>query len=91
MVKLRNCSGVVRMRTRFGVSLSGAAYFNNVTISRNIIGASLSEPHIDELNVRNLYTIIIIIIIIMVRTSPARRYRDCTGVRDIFQHDLEAA
>ena len=52
-----------------------------------IIGASLSEPHIDELNVRNLY----IIIIIMVRTSPARRYRDCTGVRDIFQHDLEAA
>ena len=55
-----------------------------------IIGASLSEPHIDELNVRNLY-IIIIIIIIMVRTSPARRYRDCTGVRDIFQHDLEAA
>ena len=58
-----------------------------------IIGASLSEPHIDELNVRNLYIIIIIIIIIiiMVRTSPARRYRDCTGVRDIFQHDLEAA
>ena len=55
-----------------------------------IIGASLSEPHIDELNVRNLY-IIIIIIIIMVRTSPARRYRDCTGVCDIFQHDLEAA
>ena len=54
-----------------------------------IIGASLSEPHIDELNVRNLY--IIIIIIIMVRTSPARRCRDCTGVRDIFQHDLEAA
>ena len=47
-----------------------------------IIGASLSEPHIDELNVRNLYIII---------TSPARRYRDCTGVRDIFQHDLEAA
>ena len=26
----------------------------------------------------------------MVRPSPARRYRDCTGVRDIFQHDLEA-
>ena len=26
-----------------------------------IIGASLSEPHIDELNVRNLYIIIIII------------------------------
>ena len=58
-----------------------------------IIGASLSEPHIDELNVRNLYIIIIIIIIIiiMVRTSPARRCRDCTGVRDIFQHDLAAA
>ena len=59
--------------------------------ARAIVGASLSEPHIDELNVRNLYIIIIIIIIIMVRTSPARRYRDCTGVRDIFQHDLEAA
>ena len=60
--------------------------------SHIIIGASLSESHIDELNVRNLYIIIIIIIIIiMVRTSPARRYRDCTGVRDIFQHDLEAA
>ena len=55
------------------------------------IGASLSEPHIDELNVCNLYIIIIIIIIIMVRPSPARRYRDCTGVRDIFQYDLEAA
>ena len=27
----------------------------------NIIGASLSEPHIDELNVHNLYNIIIII------------------------------
>ena len=50
-----------------------------------IIGAGLSEPLIDELNVRNLY------IIIMVRPSPARRYRDYTGVRDIFQHDLEAA
>ena len=60
------------------------------TSGSSIVGASLSEPHIDELNVRNLY-IIIIIIIIMVRTSPARRYRDCTGVRDIFQHDLEAA
>ena len=56
-------------------------------ISLVIIGASLSETHIDELNVRNLYIIIIIIIIIiiMVRRSPARRYRDCTGVRDIFQ------
>ena len=57
----------------------------------HVVGASLSEPHIDELNVRNLYIVIIIIIIIMVRTSPARRYRDCTGVRDIFHHDLEAA
>ena len=35
--ELRNCSGVVRMRTRFSASLSGAAYFNNVTISRNIV------------------------------------------------------
>ena len=65
----------------------------SISSFHTIIGASLSEPHIDELNVRNLYIniIIIIIIIIMVRTSPARRYRDCTGVRDIFQHDLEAA
>ena len=29
--------------------------------------------------------------ICMVRPSPARRYRYCTGVRDIFHHDLEAA
>ena len=36
-----------------------------------VIGASLSEPHIDELNVRNLY------IIIMVRPSPARRHIHC--------------
>ena len=33
-----------------------------------IIGASLSEPHIDELNVRNLFYFFI-----MVRTSPVRR------------------
>ena len=32
--------------------------------SKFIVGASLSEPHIDEMNVRNLYIIIIIIIII---------------------------
>ena len=64
------------------VVISNTVHAYNIII---IIGASLSEPHIDELNVRNLY------IIIMVRTSPARRYRDCTGVRDIFQHDLEAA
>ena len=70
--------------------VSSGSPHNNVLHFSSIllIGASLSEPHIDELNVRNLYNIIIII---MVRTSPARRYRDCTGVRDIFQHDLEAA
>ena len=33
--------------------------------SKFIVGASLSEPHIDEMNVRNLYIIIIIIIIII--------------------------
>ena len=26
----------------------------------------------------------------MVRTAPARCYRDCTRVLDVFQHDLEA-
>ena len=39
--ELRNCSGVVRIRTRFSASLSGAAYFNNVTISRNIVIESI--------------------------------------------------
>ena len=43
-----------------------------------IIGASLSEPHIDELNVRNPY-----IYIWYVRTSPAVRHRHYTSVRDI--------
>ena len=54
-----------------------------------LVGASLSKPHIhvDDLNIRNLC----ILLYIMVHPSPARRYRDCTGVRDIFQHDLEAA
>ena len=50
-----------------------------------IIGASLSEPHIDELNVRNLY----IYIYIMVRPSPARRHIHCTATRDIFQRPHE--
>ena len=39
----------------------------------SIIGASLSEPHIDELNVCNLY-IMYIYIYFLVRPSPARRY-----------------
>ena len=73
----------------FKVYISKNHDFQNSAHSyRSIIGASLSEPHIDKLNVHNLY---IIIIIIMVRTSTARRCRECTGVRDIFQHDLEAA
>ena len=70
-----------------------------------MIGASLSEPHIDELNVRNLYIIIyiyephidelnvrnlyIIIYIYMVRPSPARRYIHCTATRDIFRRPHE--
>ena len=53
-----------------------------------LIGASLSEPHIDELNVRNLY-IIIIYIIYMVRPSPARRHIHCTATRDIFRRPHE--
>ena len=32
---------------------------------RFVIGASLSEPHIDELNVRNLYIIIIMYILLL--------------------------
>ena len=37
-----------------------------------MIGASLSEPHIDEKYVHNVHTIIIIIIIIMYGTSVTR-------------------
>ena len=48
---------------------------------RAIIEASLSELHIDELN----------ILFCIVHTSPTHHYRDCKGVRNIFQHDLEAA
>ena len=52
-----------------------------------IIGASPSEPHIDELNVRNLwYTSVVCYV-----HHPRAAIRDCTGVCDIFQHDLEAA
>ena len=42
-----------------------------------LIGASLSEPHIDELNVRNPY-----IIMMFLRPSPAGRHRHCTSMRD---------
>ena len=52
----------------------------NRKVTSYIIGASLNEPHIDELNVCNPY------IITMVHTAPVCRYR----VRDIFQLDLEA-
>ena len=69
------------------------------------IGASLSEPHIDELHVRNLYIIgaslsephidelnvrnLYIYIYIMVRPSPARRHIHCTATRDIFRRPHE--
>ena len=46
---------------------------------------SSGSPHNNVLHFSSYYYIC------MVRPSPARRYRDCTGVRDIFQHDLEAA
>ena len=45
-----------------------------------IIGASLSEPHIDKLNVRNIY----ICILYIVRPSPARHYIQFTASRDIY-------
>ena len=48
---------------------------------RAIIEVSLSELHKDELN----------ILFCIVHTSPTYHYRDCKGVRNIFQHDLEAA
>ena len=48
---------------------------------------SSGSPHNNVLHFSSYYNNIII----MVRTSPARRCSDCTGVRDIFQHDLEAA
>ena len=51
-----------------------------------IIGASLSEPHIDELHVRNLY---MYYVLYMVRPSPARRYIQCTATRDIFRRPHE--
>ena len=53
-----------------------------------IIGASLSEPHIDELHVRNLY-MYILLLWYMVRPSPARRYIQCTATRDIFRRPHE--
>ena len=65
---------------------------NNAKLAKNtaalyeVIGASLSKPHIDELNVCNPY-----IIIIMVSMAPTRRYIYCTRVRNKFQHDLEVA
>ena len=46
----------------------------------SVIGASLSEPHIDELNVRNPY----MFFVWYVRPSPAGSHRHYTSVRDIF-------
>ena len=54
----------------------------NFVIGASLIGASLSEPHIDELNVRNPY--IMFFVWYVVRPSPAGRHRHCTSVRDIF-------
>ena len=59
---------------------------NKTTI---IIGASLSEPHIDELNVRNLYNIMCIYII-MYGTSVTRApLYTLYAVRDIFRRPHE--
>ena len=68
-------------------------HYNDRDINSELIGASLSEPHIDELHVRNLYIIgaslsephidelnvrnLYIIYIYMVRPSPARRHIHC--------------
>ena len=67
---------------------SQAVEFYSTALS--LVGASLSEPHIDELNVRNLYMCIYIFYILcMVRPSPARRYINCTATRDIFRRPHE--
>ena len=58
------------------VECSQSIYVYIYFIGASLIGASLSEPHIDELNVRNLY--IMYYYICMVRPSPARRYIHCT-------------
>ena len=58
----------------------------------SLVGASLSEPHIDELHVRNLYIYVLCImyyVLYMVRPSPARRYIQCTATRDIFRRPHE--
>ena len=66
--------------------------------SKHAISITCAEMHADHIvssgsphNVLHFSSYYYNYIIIMVRPSPARRYRDCTGVRDIFQHELEAA
>ena len=48
---------------------------------QSVFGASLSEPHIDELNARDPY----IIYIYLYGPSRANRHRHCTALRGIFQ------
>ena len=52
-----------------------------------LVGASLSEPHIDEMNVRNLY-IMYYDYIWYVRHPRAAIY-NCTATRDIFRRPHE--
>ena len=59
-----------------------------MAILSSIIGASLSEPHIDELHVRNLYIIMYYDNIWYVRHPRAAIY-NCTATRDIFRKPHE--
>ena len=54
-------------------------------IMYDIIGASLSEPHIDELNVRNLYIMVYYYGTSVTRAPPYTLY----AVRDIFRRPHE--
>ena len=49
-----------------------------------VIGASLSEPHIDETNAHNPY-LHIYLIFFLVRPSRMNRHKHCTVLRGIFQ------
>ena len=59
--------------------VSSGSPHNNVLHFSSIIGASLSEPHIDELNVRNLY-----IIIIIIGASLSEPHIDELNVRNLY-------
>ena len=64
--------------------------YSNVLYS-TIIGASLSEPHINGTNVRQIYVYIYIICLRVVRPSPARRYIYCAQFAIYSNTSLEAA